>query len=85
MKLAKKSLLCALVLLLLGCQQLGEKKSLKLKNHRNDYLESSLLASLALPPGLQLPKETENYPIPTSLPAPESLAPLSLEPPGFGQ
>ncbi|MBS0289942.1 MAG: hypothetical protein JSS07_07925 [Proteobacteria bacterium] len=73
------------VLLLTGCQQVYQKKSEYFADHSKDYLKSSMVAHLKVPPGLTKPPENETYPMPANIPSPGDLKSVPLEPPGFGK
>jgi uncharacterized lipoprotein len=70
-------------ILLSGCQQVNKKRSQYVRNFAQDYLNTSLIAPLKIPEGMAQPEVTENYPLPENIPAPGSVTPPSLTPPGF--
>lgn len=76
-------LLCLIALLfLMGCQYMGEHKNL-IRNRANDYMRTSLIEPLRVPPGLSHPDQNEIYPLPKALPE-GKIESVSVKPPGFG-
>lgn len=69
---------------LLGCQQMVAQKNEYIRNRTKDYLTSTIIAPLNVPPGLAQPSPTEHYPVPEGLPVMGSLSKIKLAPPGFG-
>jgi uncharacterized lipoprotein len=63
--------------LLMGCQTI--------KGNDKQYLKSSLINPLKMPAGLTLKEDKETYPLPPQVPQPGTVAPVSIEPPGFGR
>lgn len=82
----KQSLLLLAVMLmpLIGCQQVAQKKHEYVRNRGKDYLTSVVIAPLEIPPELCHPTTTENFPVPEMLPPLGSVARVSMVPPGFG-
>jgi uncharacterized lipoprotein len=71
-------------ILLCGCQQVNRAKK-SWNTTDKEYLKSTTSAPLKVPAELSLNQDFESYPLPQNLPAPDSLQPVPLEPPGFGK
>jgi uncharacterized lipoprotein len=77
-------------LTLSGCQSMHRynlekvKKSIAIRNHAYDYLQSGLIAPLRVPSDLSSLPQDNLYPLPENLPNGRIKDP-SLVPPGFGE
>ena len=69
---------------LLGCQAVDMRVSDYFKNHSKDYLVTGVIAPLQVPDDFTHMVENQ-YPLPCPLPAPGSVEPPSICPPGFGE
>jgi uncharacterized lipoprotein len=78
-------LITSCIVLLCGCQQISKTKENYWTTSDKQYLKSTEGAPLKVPEGLSFKQDTETYPLPKNLPAPGSVKPVSLEPPGFGK
>lgn len=66
---------------LCACQHIPRETIIR--NRANDYLRTSLIAPLKVPPGLSHPDQAEVYPLPKVLPV-GNIEKVSVQPPGFG-
>ena len=80
-----KELLAISCILLCGCQQVHQVKDSHWDTSETKYLKSTANTSLKVPAELSLKQDFEAYPLPQNIPAPGSVKPVPLEPPGFGK
>lgn len=76
-------LLISPILLLQGCQNMGEREMI-IRNRANDYLRTSLIEPIKIPEGLSYSRQAQLYPLPDVIPE-GSVEQASVVPPGFGK
>lgn len=68
---------------LTGCQQINQQRAKYVRDREQDYLTSTVMAPMQVPADLTYLKGQEHYSFPDVIP--ESLHPVSVVPPGFGE
>lgn len=69
---------------LVGCQAVDMRVSDYFTNHSKDYLVTGVISPLQVPEGYSYCANNV-YPLPSPLPAPGSVEPPPVCPPGFGE
>jgi len=82
-KNGKKIVLCALMCVIAGCQQMNEQRSRYVRDREKDYLISTVNAPLRVPSDLSYMKGQEHYSFPDVVPG--QVQTVSVVPPGFGE